>query len=641
VSSERSQSETVGVLLITGIVIILVGTLGVAMTSNVMSQMEGDPQIDLGGDATKENVTLEHVGGARLETSELEVVLQGDSTERYDLTSFTQRRGDDPTWFESGDRYQRGHNLSGDSVEVLLVHRPSNSVVSQTVLELRPTGPFFEVDITDTNSPVEQDEMLEVDVTVENTGIDTGTQDLEFTFDGTPEATESITLSEGQTTSRTFTYDTSGDDPDTYTVGGSTDNRTDEETVTVIEKQANITITAVEGLPDETTDHEYNPNVTVTESAGIQTDGLAVELILEERDNETAVFQETKIATENFSEINSESLTVGFLPGQLDENSYDYYVTASADNAVTDGASGGFVVGEPAFFNVTIDGTNSPINTGDILRVDATISNTGGITETQTIELTIDGTPTDSQSVTLGAGENETITLEWPTDNKDKGDHTASVSSNDDSDSIGVTVESGASQAPDVRTEPASNIDNSSATLNGDLRKLGTASEVEVFFEYRKTDATEWTETTRQTKTETGAFDRTISGLDSNADYEFHAVAKSESGRDEGANESFTTDSTTESFEYDIVSIETSTQGNNIDVTFEIDTTDPDAQVKVQSLEDGTILDETKFIDVADSQPQTERVKESQGPNQATDIRVILYDGGENEQTRMTVPYSS
>lgn len=537
-STGRAQSETIGVLLMTGVVILLVATIGFAMTSNVMSQMETGPQITIKGEATQDDLTIQHAGGAKLEVSELDVVLRGDSIERHPLSSFTQRRGSNATWFESGDRWQREHGLSGDSAEILIVHTPSGTVVGRTTLELQSTGPFFEVDITGTNSPVEQGDSLDVDVEVKNTGIETGTQDLEISFDGDIEESESVTLSPSQRTSRTFTLDTSAVDPGTYTVAASTDNRSDERTVTVEEPKANITIIAVEGMSNETTTHSYQPTVTVTESAGVETDGLQVEFIIDEQDTNVTAFEELR----PLNEIKSESLTVDFDVGQLEANNYNYFATASADNAITDSQSEEFVVGEPPFFDVTIESTNSPINTGDTLRVDTRVENTGSLEGTQEITLDVNGHG-NSRDVTLAPGENRTITLEWQTSGGDQGTYTATVRSDDDSDSVEVTVETGPSQPPSVRTESATDIDASSATLNGDLRDLGTADEVEVFFEYREVGESDWTETTRRTKSETGEFSEVISGLDSNTEYEFRAVANSASGRDEGATNSFTTGS--------------------------------------------------------------------------------------------------
>ncbi|QSG05493.1 hypothetical protein [Halapricum desulfuricans] len=77
--------------------------------------------------------------------------------------------------------------------------------------------------------------------------------------------------------------------------------------------------------------------------------------------------------------------------------------------------------------------------------------------------------------------------------------------------------------------------------------------------------------------------------------------------------------------------------GNNIDVTFDVSTNDPNAQVRVQSLKNGAIREETEIIDVEDNQPQTETVG---GKNQATDVRVILYGSNGTEQNRQTVTYN-
>ncbi|MCD2199952.1 hypothetical protein LPA44_08590 [Halobacterium sp. KA-4] len=77
--------------------------------------------------------------------------------------------------------------------------------------------------------------------------------------------------------------------------------------------------------------------------------------------------------------------------------------------------------------------------------------------------------------------------------------------------------------------------------------------------------------------------------------------------------------------------------GNNIEVEFSADTTDDNATVVIQSLEDGTVREETENIAVEDTQPQTENVK---GANQATGVRVILYDEDGIEQDRDVVPYS-
>lgn len=103
------------------------------------------------------------------------------------------------------------------------------------------------------------------------------------------------------------------------------------------------------------------------------------------------------------------------------------------------------IVEEEAFFAVEITNTNSPVDEGETLTVDAEIENTGDDEDTQTIELVIDndediGT-VDEEEVTLDAGDVTSLTLEWETEDGHAGEYDATVSSDDDSDTEPVTVE--------------------------------------------------------------------------------------------------------------------------------------------------------------------------------------------------------
>ncbi|MFB6186855.1 MAG: hypothetical protein ABEI86_08325 [Halobacteriaceae archaeon] len=86
------------------------------------------------------------------------------------------------------------------------------------------------------------------------------------------------------------------------------------------------------------------------------------------------------------------------------------------------------------------------------------------------------------------------------------------------------------------------------------------------------------------------------------------------------------------------VKAEAADHRNNIHVTFQINTTDENAQVKVQSLQDdGDIRDHTDLRAVSADQPQTVTVK---GDNQADQIRVILYNAAGAERASETIPYN-
>lgn len=95
-------------------------------------------------------------------------------------------------------------------------------------------------------------------------------------------------------------------------------------------------------------------------------------------------------------------------------------------------------------FSVTIAGSNSAIVEGETLRVNVTVENTGDAAGSQEIWLSVDGAAIRgdeaSRTVDLGAGESRTIELRWNTGLGDGGNYTATVHSDNDTDSTDVRV---------------------------------------------------------------------------------------------------------------------------------------------------------------------------------------------------------
>lgn len=104
-----------------------------------------------------------------------------------------------------------------------------------------------------------------------------------------------------------------------------------------------------------------------------------------------------------------------------------------------------------------------------------------------------------------------------------------------------VTFTTGQGQGIQVTTNNATEISDSSATLNGTLDAMGSASSVDVAFEYRQVGATAWQRSTSETLTVPQSFDIGIGGLQSQTDYEFRAVAESQSDSATGGTATFTT----------------------------------------------------------------------------------------------------
>ncbi|MFP9193630.1 right-handed parallel beta-helix repeat-containing protein, partial [Natrialbaceae archaeon A-CW1-1] len=132
--------------------------------------------------------------------------------------------------------------------------------------------------------------------------------------------------------------------------------------------------------------------------------------------------------------------------------------------------------GADPFFGVTIDSTNAPVEVGETITVDVTVSNEGN-EDTQTIELedfdrTVVDTATD---VTLDSGEQTTIQLSWSTDETDVGLGDVTVRSDDDADRAPVAIQSGGA----VELEECAVIHfPGTYTLAGDLAGSQTCIEI-------------------------------------------------------------------------------------------------------------------------------------------------------------------
>ncbi|WP_418284691.1 S8 family serine peptidase [Halorubrum sp. DTA46] len=106
-----------------------------------------------------------------------------------------------------------------------------------------------------------------------------------------------------------------------------------------------------------------------------------------------------------------------------------------------------------------------------------------------------------------------------------------------------------------VSTTGASDVGESSATLDGSLDELPDGDTATAAFEYRQQGADTWSTTDTTTLTATGAFGESVTGLTDGADYEFRAVAETESDADAGTTLAFTTDAVT-------VTVDVSTTGS-------------------------------------------------------------------------------
>lgn len=308
----------------------------------------------------------------------------------------------------------------------------------------------FSVTIDDTNAPVVEGEDLLVNTTVENTGDIQGTQDIALAINDTQEATQSVTIEGDSTTAVNFTYATTDGDSPTLALNASSENSSDTTTASV-QTPANFSV-AIDGTNSPVTEGEtLSVDVSITNIGGA-TATKTVNL------SDIDGVEQDSVPVTLAGEASNDSITQNWTTTTGDAGTGSVTV-ASPDDTETSQVE----VLTPGNFSVEITDTNSPVAGGQALTATVNVTNLGGATATQSVNLTdFDDAEQDSASVTLDGGQsNESVTLTWATTTAHNGSDTITVSSPNASDTATVTIndettptaDAGADQTIDEDTE--------------------------------------------------------------------------------------------------------------------------------------------------------------------------------------------
>jgi hypothetical protein len=200
----------------------------------------------LEGDTATVTATIENVGD---ETATQEIVYEGppENTDRM-LTLDGGESATETFQWETG---------VGDAGEYPVAVSSQNDTTTGTldVLDNATETPFFDVEITDTNSPVGPGEQVRIDATITNKGSATATQQIDATFPPGESATSDLTLAPGESTARVFTFGTDeSDSPVEYPAEVSSDNASDSAQIALENEARKITVTSMtafdQGWPD-------------------------------------------------------------------------------------------------------------------------------------------------------------------------------------------------------------------------------------------------------------------------------------------------------------------------------------------------------------------------------------------------------
>lgn len=310
-----------------------------------------------------------------------------------------------------------------------------------STVEIDPIGPnepYFAVEITETNDPVEEGETLTVDVEVENRGSEADTQDIDIEIaDGATVADKTLdeTLDEDEVATATLSWDTGSGDQGTYeAIVSSDDDSTQTDVEVTSGEQATLTIPDFSGeLPDgetESTDLE-TVDVTIAENDGVEAEDVDIEVeVFDSDDNSEG---SDAVTGETIAANGDETYTFfggGNAIDDLDADDYDVEVSVTADNAGDTDRTETFSVVEEGQASLEIGDFSDQLPDGetefvDLENVDVTIDETADVgAEDVDVEVEVfdsggDPVPdaTDSESVgPIAANGDETVTFFEGTD---------------------------------------------------------------------------------------------------------------------------------------------------------------------------------------------------------------------------------
>jgi hypothetical protein len=130
---ESAQSETVGVLLLTGVIIALVALASMFVLSGVDTAAPPTTSVEIDVDAS--TVRFTHAGGDEFDAADVRVVFGRDGSGVVGLENLTESKGDGDGRFEAGERREATHGATG-VLAVTVVHEPTNEVIARETADV-------------------------------------------------------------------------------------------------------------------------------------------------------------------------------------------------------------------------------------------------------------------------------------------------------------------------------------------------------------------------------------------------------------------------------------------------------------------------------------------------------------------------
>jgi hypothetical protein len=292
---------------------------------------------------------------------------------------------------------------------------------------------FFEVSVPSVPASATVGESVTVETLVTNVGDTAGTQSVTLAVDGEQVTDREVALAGGANETLAFDYTVAeADGPDLSVTAASEDDSAAATVPVLAPPLFDVTSLSVDGPVSPGTELSLTATVTNAGDVGAtQSVTLAVGGTVQES---------TRV---NLTGGASDTVTFTYTPTDPGERE----LTVATENTT---AVERVRVLDPATFEVSL-GTVEQASDGGSVTVAVTVENTGGVSGTQTVALSVDSNPVRNETLTLGSGERVTVTTNY----------TVAVDDPSTLDITAVTANDTASAALTVGTDDDTNSDDS------------------------------------------------------------------------------------------------------------------------------------------------------------------------------------
>ncbi len=289
--------------------------------------------------------------------------------------------------------------------------------------ETDASPPYFAIESIESNSPIKAGERVNVTITVQNTGQETGTGDVWFKLDEFEKEKHELTLSPDETGSVTLHYVSQEDDAKEWTLTAATDDESVTDTY-VIEEPGNDTesssgsdrsssrqrsSTSTDEATFEIESIETNTPIKANETLHVT---ITVTNTGDESEKRVWIARENRTLNDStlaLSADETKTMNLTYETDPTEHGNWSLGVHTPDDTATT-----AILIEELVpILEITGIETNAPIQSGEELEANVTVRNTGDIGTETDIWLEFEDHLVDERTVNISRNQTEPVTLSY------------------------------------------------------------------------------------------------------------------------------------------------------------------------------------------------------------------------------------